>query len=115
MAPKPTHVKRVAELLQDGDFETPEDMAKAVINLVDELRKNDKTYMLVSQLGDCIYLGVGPFATHNQAVKAMERGHVPIADFGKHAIVPTRTPEHVLDAMGQLDVAPVAQIKTVKR
>src|SRR3546814_13456019 len=71
---KPTHVKRVAELLHTGEFETPEAAAKAALNLYDELLDMEQTYAVVHWHGKDLYLGVKGFPTRKQALLAIHRG-----------------------------------------
>src|SRR5690625_7856748 len=94
---KPTHVKAVAALLEEG-AETAEELAKACIRKVDELREDDKTFMVVGQWDSqsgSYYMGFGPYSTKKQAVKANEKRKAgPI--IAEHvAVLPTCTPEHL--------------------
>lgn len=94
---KPSHVKAIAALLEEG-AETSEELAKAVMRKVDELREDDKTHIVVGQWNSSsgsFYLGYGPYSTKKQAEKAIEKGKgVPI--LAEHiAVVPVYTAEHI--------------------
>ena len=94
---KPTHVKAVAALLEEG-AETAEELAKAVIRTVDQLREDDKTFMVVGQWDSqsgSYYMGFGPYSTKKQAVKAIEKGKAAPTIAEHVAVVPTFTPEHL--------------------
>lgn len=71
---KPTHVKRVAELLHTGEFETPEAAAKAVLDLYDQLLDGERTYDVTHWHGKDLYITVRGFPTRLQAIKALQRG-----------------------------------------
>ena len=105
---KPSHVKAIAALLEEG-AETSEELAKSVMRKFDELREDDKTYMIVGQWDSesgSYYLGYGPYATKKQAEKAIEKGKgVPV--IAEHiAIVPTFTPEHIERVWAKADEPP---------
>ena len=99
---KPTHVKKVAERLESGEFVDAIDAAKGVLHLAEDLKAEDLTFTVVRQYdlpdnGDgpgAVYMGYGPFPTRNAAVKAIEKGGAGVPGMGKVAIVPVRHPKH---------------------
>lgn len=118
MAAKPTHVRAIAERLVEG-ADTPEVLAKDLINLVDTLREDDVTYTVVCQYGENdvqqpFYLAYGPYPTRANAVKALEQGRVGISGYGKRAVVPVYTPAHILkrfDSVDALDHLPLGWLR----
>jgi hypothetical protein len=91
MAPRPTDVRKIAELLVEG-ADTPEDLAKAVITKLDEIRAERVQWMVVHQFGTekPWYAGHGPYSTRGQGEKAVARNPA-ISEATHTALVPVRT------------------------
>lgn len=102
MALKPTHRKALVEILESGDYDSPEDMAKALVEKLDTLRADDITYTVVREWGP-VYFGYGPYPTRNAAQKAIEKGLAGITGMGRVAIVPLYSPKHVADKLAEVD------------
>lgn len=105
---KPTHLKAAAAILQDGDFADATEAAKAVIEEIDRLRAEDRTFMVVRQYVSQadrtpMYMGYGPFPTFNAAQKAAEKGHVGYPGMGVVAVVPVTSYESVQAKLSTLD------------
>lgn len=96
---KPTHLREAVQVLTEGQFESAEEAAKAVIATVDELRAKDTTYAVVrqynSQVSGPMYMGYGGFPTFAAAQKAIETGRVGLAGYGAVAVVPMKSTEAV--------------------
>ena len=84
MAARPTEVRHLAALLQEG-AESPEDLAKLCINELDRIREDRVGHIVVTEWKGPVFLAYGPFATRNQAEKAVEKGKVPAVAFGRSA------------------------------
>lgn len=82
-------IDAVAKLLVAG-ADTPEDLAKLVIEAVDVARTERVTYYAIFRFSsdmNPIFSGFGPFSTKNQAVRAIEKH--PAAGMAKGlAVVP---------------------------
>ena len=76
---RPTEIKAVAKLLEAG-AESPEELAKFVINTIDDLRAERPYFTAMCIWGKAGY-GYGPFATYNQAMTALTKGKIPLAFF----------------------------------
>lgn len=118
MTPRPSEVKAIAALLQEG-AETPEALAKQVIAEVDRLRTDRKTFMVVAQYQAADtpwYLAYGPYATAKQAEKATAKG-LPIMPPAKVAVVPTYNPGHAETVWADTDkpAAPKGDFARVAR
>ena len=100
--------KAVAARLEEGD-ESPELLAKAVIEMVDEHRANKPGHMVVCEFGhgpgEAWYIGYGPYATANQARRAAERN--PASFVAKATVVvPTTSPLGLEKKLSELDERP---------
>jgi len=105
---KPTHVKAIAALLEEG-AETAEELAKACMRKVDELREDDKTFIVVGQWDSqsgSFYMGYGPYSTKKQAAKAIEKGKAFPTIAERIAVVPVFTPEHLERKQRELEGPP---------
>lgn len=102
---KPTHRKALVELLTSENFDTPEDMATALVSRLDALRSEDVTYSIVTEYAGSqpMYVGIGGFATKNQAMKFVEGGKVGIPGMGKKAIVPLYDRNRIQQRLDELD------------
>lgn len=106
---KPTHIKAIAELLQSDEYETPLEMAKAILIKADELRSDDMTFMTVRESvheDGSAYFGTGPYATFAQAQKAIERQRAGLAFAGTVAIVPVFHPKRIERSWERADSFP---------
>ena len=77
-------VDTVAALLEQG-AESPQELAKAVIKRLTELREERKVYALVFGLAGTAHLGFGPFATIDAAFNSVDKN--PVAYTAKRAAV----------------------------
>lgn len=77
-------VDAIADLLMAGDS-SPQDLAKAVIRKVTELREERKVHALVFGLGPGVHMGFGPFATVDAAFNSVDKN--PMAYIAKRAAV----------------------------
>lgn len=68
LRPSKTEIEAVAALLEQG-AESPQDMAHAVIQLVERLRGEREMFYTVVGLGPGNYVGEGPYATDHMARK----------------------------------------------
>lgn len=91
-------------LLSDGDFETAEDAAKAIIQWLDEDRAKRTSYVAVMQFGEgpAFYVGLGPYPGVKSAVNAAE-SHPAAGEAFKVVVVPMSSPEGVEKMKRELD------------
>lgn len=80
LLPTKTETEAVAALLVEG-AETPEELAKAVIRRLTELREEREVYVQVLQWSPGVYSGFGPFPTRAAALKALPKN--PVAQLAK--------------------------------
>jgi hypothetical protein len=83
MAARPTEIKLVAGLLE-APAESVEELAKAVINALDENRKGRQEFVLVTYDKPMVY-AYGPYSTKLQATKAVEKGQLVASREGVRA------------------------------
>lgn len=76
MTARPTETKRVAALLVEG-ADTPEALAKTVIDTVDAMRAERDQWIVVNGEGHTIN-GYGPYPTVTQCMKAVDSGRLPL-------------------------------------
>ena len=96
---RPTEVKAIAALLTEG-ADSPEALAKAVIDKLDELRTDRPWFTVVSIMSDRWATGCGPFVTDNKARQALEQLKIPAAGLARvNAIVKTWSPRHAEQAL----------------
>lgn len=99
---RPTEIKAVAKLLEAG-AESPEELAKFVINTIDDLRAERPYFTVVSIWGKAVY-GCGPFATDNKGREALTKGRIPVASFADHNfVVKTYSPQHAEQSLERAD------------
>lgn len=82
--------KAVAELMNSaadakGQQWTADSMAKAVIDLISDMREERKCYVLVLELTPGVYSGYGPFPTIDRAIDSTTSN--PMAYIAKRAAV----------------------------
>jgi hypothetical protein len=100
--------KAVVSLLEsDQEWDGPEDMALAIINEIDRVRRDKTSYVAVMQFGETIpfYIGVGPFPGAKSARNAVQ-GHPALGMALKAVVVPVQTPEHAAAKVKELDQQP---------
>jgi hypothetical protein len=89
MSARPLEIKAVAKLLQK-DWDSPEALAKALIEELDRVRADRTSYVAVMQFGDdgsIFYAGLGPYPGAKSAQQAM--AYHPSAGMAtKRAVVP---------------------------
>ena len=102
---KPRHKRALVDILMSEDFDSPEDMVKAVVSTLDDLRADDTTYMVVREWSP-MFFGYGPYPTRNAAQKAIEKGLTGIPGTGKVAIVPTFSQKRVEQRIAEADDFP---------
>lgn len=108
---KPTHLRKAAEVLEEGDFADSTEAARAVIKAVDALRADDITYMVVRQYVSKVdrsptYMAYGPYSTFNEGTRAIEAGRVGLVGFGVVAVVPVKSPQAVDAKFKEIDQLP---------
>lgn len=87
VTPRGTEVKAIAELLDSGDFDSAEAMAKAVIKRVAELLSERDMYAWVyRESPEAFYLPFGPFTSDSEARKFAGK-YVGMLK-GQHMILP---------------------------
>lgn len=108
---RPLEVKALVPLLEQ-DWETPEDLAAALITELDRVRASRISYVGVLQVGGQrgIYTGIGPFAGIRSAERALT-SHPAFSDptlVSGAIIVPIQTPEGFEAQLKELDKSPKA-------
>lgn len=97
MTARPLEVKALTPLLEQ-DWDTPEALARVLIDTLDKVRADRTSYVVVVAVGDhskqVVYTGAGPYPGWRSAEKVM---HKMLADLGtlnpRGAVVPILTPE----------------------
>lgn len=90
-----TEIAEVAALLQLG-ADSPEDLARAVIRRLSEMREERKQYDVVFELTPGAYVSFGPYATDAAARKAIPK--IPMAQVAKRCAVVVRYGQTSIDA-----------------
>lgn len=104
MRPLKKEIEVIAALLVEGD-DTPEALAGKVIEAVDAARMERVTYLAVMRFPGPVFIGCGPYATRNQAEKAIKEH--PAADMVRgYAVVPTVNAEGHAEMLRKLDTPP---------
>lgn len=106
MARSKTETKALVALLEQ-DWETPEVLAEALIDALDEVRARKTRYVGVMQIGQAhpIYVGVGPFPGAKSAENAL-RAHPAAGMAYKLAVVPMTSPRGLTLDLAELDAPP---------
>jgi len=108
MTPTRTEIKAMVALLEQ-DWESPEQLAKALITALDRERRDRKTYYAVMQFGrapKCFYSALGPYAGRKSAENAVvKHGSISGMEFA-WAIVPMTTPEGWEARLAEADLPP---------
>lgn len=84
LLPLKTEIEAIASLLEQGG-ESPEELAKAVINKLTEMRELRPTFGVVFELTPGAYVAYGPFATSAAVRKAIPK--IPMAQDSKRGAV----------------------------
>lgn len=77
-------------------------MFTAAIEAVDKARATRGFYTAVAHFGGPVFMGVGPFSTRAQAVKALEEDILPLGP-STFAVVSTMTPEAMKAKLADAD------------
>jgi hypothetical protein len=97
---KKDEVSAVVELLTADGFDTPEQMARAVLNKAYELFE-EREWHVIAMRNDGGNILFGPYGTENAAVKSLEKNDIGV--FGQCAVFPvhsaTRRREFIKEAM----------------
>ena len=104
MTPLKKEIEAIASLLKQG-ADTPEDLAKQVIEAVDEVRAERVTYFLVLRYGskgNAFFQGYGPFSTVNQAEKAYAK-HPAAGMATGRVVVPTANAQGFEELLARVD------------
>lgn len=106
---RPLEVKALLPLLQQ-DWESPEELAAALIAELDSVRASRISYVGVLQIGGAkgIYVGLGPYPGIASAERALMR-HPAVSDrtlVTGAVIVPVETPEGFENRLKELDARP---------
>lgn len=105
-----TEVTGIAKiLLSDGEFETAEDAAKAIIKWLDEDRAKRTSYVAVMQFGtkpgSVFYIGLGPYPGRKSAEEAV-RKHPAADEAYKVAVVPVTSDAGFRELVAKVDARP---------
>lgn len=86
MRARPQEIKALVPLLEQ-DWETPEELAKALIETLDDVRAARTTYIGVMQFGEgpAWYAATGPWPGSRSAAKALQSD--PAASLAHRAVV----------------------------
>lgn len=108
MKARPLEVKALVPLLE-RDWDSPEELAKALIETLDETRASRTTYIGVAQYGDVPgtvwYAGVGPWPGRKSAERALKGD--PAASLATAlAVVPLTSPEGLRERLERVDAPP---------
>ena len=102
-AARPTEIKAIASLLAGGG-ESPEELAKAVIDKLDEIRTDRPWFTVLSVMSDRWAVGYGPFVTDNKARQALTGGKIPTAPLARiNTVIKTYSPRHAAQVLEGLD------------
>ena len=92
---RPLEIKALVPLLEQ-DWESPEELAKNLIEALDKARASRTSYVAVMQFGDrdghCWYYGLGPYPGMTTASNAVQR-HPGATVATKVVVVPVTSPE----------------------
>lgn len=100
MNPTKKEVNALVELLEQ-DWETPEELAKALIKALDEARTNRTTYVAVMVFGPHFASAIGPYAGATSARNAVKK--FPGASVAKQvAVIPLTSAEGVEEKLREV-------------
>lgn len=88
MRAKPTEIKALVSILEDGDHEDATSAVKAMLAHLEEMRIERVGYVLVTapRSGKGLTRAVGPYSTRGEALKGIDRGHG--APFPQERMIP---------------------------
>lgn len=93
MNPTRKEINALVDLLEQ-DWETPEELAKALIKALDEARTDRTTYVGVMVFGPHFATAIGPYSGAKSADNALKKH--PGATIARHvSVVPLMSPEGV--------------------
>lgn len=98
---RPSEIKAVAAAISEP-AETAEEAAKRAIAALDESRQDRVDYLVCRRWGNLVDAW-GPYATRNQAEKAIEKRTIPAIDGTRFYVIPVYNPKRALDAWEQAD------------
>jgi hypothetical protein len=102
-AARPTEIKTIAALLAGGG-ESPEELAKAVIDKLDEIRTDRAWFTVLSVMDNKWAIGFGPYTTDNKAREALSKGRIPTASLARiNTVIKTYSPRHAAQSLEGLD------------
>ena len=106
-----TEVKALVALLEQ-DWEDVEELAKALVTELDNVRASGTRYVGVMQFGmeRPFYVGVGPYAGFKSALNALN-GHPAAADANYRAVVPMVSKEGLEALVKELDTPPESVLR----
>ena len=106
-----TEVKALVALLEQ-DWEDVEELAKALVTELDNVRASGTRYVGVMQFGmeRPFYVGVGPYAGFTSALNALN-GHPAAADANYRAVVPMVSKEGLEALVKELDTPPESVLR----
>ena len=95
MTPTKKEVDALVELLEQN-WETPEELAKALIKTLDEARTHRKTYIALMVFGDKFATAIGPYSGARSARNAVTK--FPPASIAKRVVVVPLTSQEGVEA-----------------
>ena len=102
MTARPSEIRAVAALLEAGD-DTPESLAKAVINEVDRQREDRVQHVVACACKGGAVFAYGPYPTTNAATRAVLDGKVPMASVADRvALAELRSAEYAARSIEEL-------------
>lgn len=100
MNPTKKEINALVELLEQ-DWETPEELAKALIKAVDQARTERTTYVGVMVFGPHFASAIGPYSGATSARNALKK--FPGASVAKHvAVIPLTSAEGVEEKLREV-------------
>lgn len=102
MSARPSEIKALAELLDNGEFESSKDAAKALINELDRQREDRVEHVVVCIAQGPAIFAYGGYATADRATAAVMSGKVPMAGVTKTAIGELRSAAYAARSIGEL-------------
>lgn len=117
MTARPTEIRALAKLLVDeGEWESPEAMAKVLIETLDQERASRLSYVGIMQFGAPgrhLTVGIGPYVSQGAAKKAVE-GHPAASEAVVRVVTSLQSEEGVKNALRALDAEVVKREPTSK-
>jgi hypothetical protein len=104
---RPLEVKALVPLLEQ-DWESPQELASALIATLDQVRASRVSYVGVVRIGSNErrwFLGLGPYAGQRSAEKAV-KGLLTTVEGSAYVVVPLWSEEGLEGRLAALDVPP---------